>query len=376
MKRLVLVGGGHAHVEVLRRFGLRREPGVEITLINTSRHTVYSGMLPGLVAGHYGWRACFIDLEVLARFAGARLLRDIAVGLDLERKLVRCVDGAEVAYDIASVDVGSVVNMPAVPQPDRHSIPVKPVQRFIFAWDGLVHEAGDRELNLVVVGAGAAGIELCLSMQHRLRQRVPHNRVKYGVVTLTADILLDHNAGVRARMRRVLRARGVAIRTGSEVVGIHDRNLVLKGGEAMPADHVVWAAGPAAPRWLGDSGLRTDDQGFVLIDDSLRSLSHPDVFAAGDIATMVHHPRPKSGVYAVRQGPPLAANLRSALRGDTPRIFEPQSVALQLITTGDRNAIASWGPLHAEGGWIWRWKDRIDRRFMRRYAVARLRFTA
>jgi selenide,water dikinase len=369
VKRLVLVGGGHAHVEVLRRFGLQREAGVEITLINTGRHTVYSGMLPGLVAGHYGWRACFIDLEVLARFAGARLLRDIAVGLDLERKLVRCADAAEVPYDIASVDVGSVPNTPAAAQPDRQGMPVKPVQRFISAWDGFVHQAGDRELNLVIVGAGAAGIELCLSMQYRLRQRVPNNRVKFGVIALSPDILPDHNAGVRERMRRVLQARGVAVRTGSRVVGLDDHNLVLESGNAVPADQVIWATGPAAPRWLGDSGLRTDELGFVLVDDGLRSLSRPDVFAVGDIATMVHHPRPKSGVYAVRQGPPLAANLRLALRGDTPRAFEPQSIALQLITTGDRNAIASWGPLHAEGGWVWRWKDRIDRRFMRRYAA-------
>jgi selenide, water dikinase len=369
VKRLVLVGGGHAHVEVLRRFGLRREPGVQVTLINTSRHTVYSGMLPGLVAGHYGWRACFIDLEVLARLTGARLLRDIAVGLDLERKLVRCADGAEVPYDVVSVDVGSVANIPPVPQSDRHAMPVKPVQRFLSAWDGLVHEAGDRELNLVVVGAGAAGVELCLSMQYRLQQRIPHHRAKFCVITFTANILPDHNARVRSRMERVLRARGVAIRTDSCVVRMDERNLVLENGVAVPADYVVWATGPAAPRWLRDSGLRTDDRGFVLIDDSLRSLSHPDVFAAGDVATMVHHARPKSGVYAVRQGPPLASNLRAALRGDLPRVFEPQSVALQLITTGDRNAIASWGPLHAEGGWVWRWKDRIDRRFMRRYAV-------
>jgi selenide, water dikinase len=368
VKRLVLVGGGHAHVEVLRRFGLQREPGVEITLINTSRHTVYSGMLPGLVAGHYSWRACFIDLEVLARFAWARLLRDIAVGLDPDRKLVRCADAAEVPYDLVSVDVGSVANASGVPQSGRHGIPVKPIQRFLSAWDGLVHEVGERELNLVVVGAGAAGIELCLSMQYRLQQRVPHNRVKFGVLALSADILPDHNAGVRERMGRVLHARGVAVRTGSRVVRMDDHNLVLEGGNAVPADQVIWATGPAAPRWLADSGLRTDDAGFVLVDDSLRSLSRPDVFAAGDIATIVHHPRPKSGVYAVRQGPPLAANLRLALRGDTPRAFEPQSVALQLITTGDHNAIASWGPLCAEGRWVWRWKDRIDRRFMRRYS--------
>lgn len=370
MKQLVLVGGGHAHVEVLRRFGLQREAGVEITLINTSRHSVYSGMLPNLVAGHYSWRACSIDLEVLTRFAKARLLRDIAVGLDLQRKLVRCADGAEVGYDIVSLDVGSLVKTPAVPQVDRHSLPLKPVQRFLSAWDGLVHEAGDHELNLVVVGAGAAGVELCLAMQHRLRQRVPHNRVQFCVVTFAAEILPDHNAGVRARVERVMRERGVRIRTGGCVLSMLEGGLVLEGGEVLPADYVVWATGPAAPRWLGDSGLQTDEQGFILIEDSLRSLSHQDVFAAGDIATMLHHPRPKSGVYAVRQGPPLAANLRLALRGETPRAFEPQSVALQLITTGDRNAIASWGPLHAEGRWIWRWKDRIDRRFMYRYAVA------
>ncbi len=369
MKRLVLVGGGHAHVEVLRRFGLQREAGVEITLINTSRHTVYSGMLPGLIAGHYGWRACFIDLEVLARFAGARLLRDIAIGLDLERKLVRCADAAEVGYDIASVDVGSVPATPALASPDRQGLPVRPVQRFISAFDGFVHQAGDRELHLVVVAADAAGIELCLSMQYRLQQRVPHNRVRFSVIESSADILPDHNAGVRKRVRRVLQARGVAVRTGSRVVGMDDRGLMLEGGDVMPADQIIWATGPAAPRWLGDSGLRTDDSGFVMIDDSLRALSHPNVFAVGDIAAMVHHPRTRSGVHAMRQGPQLAANIRLALRGDTPRAFEPQSVALQVITTGDRNAIAFWGPLRAEGRWVWRWKDRIDRRFMRRYAA-------
>ena len=326
-------------------------------------------MLPGLIAGHYGWRACFIDLEVLARFAGARLLRDIAIRLDLERKLVRCADATEVGYDIVSVDVGSVANAPAVVESDRRGMAVRPVQRFVSAWDGFVHQAADQELNLVVVCAGAAGIELCLSMQHRLQRRVPHNRVKFGLVALGADILPDHNAGVRERVRRVLQARDVAVRAGSGVVGIDHHHLVLEGGNAVPADQVVWATGPAAPRWLGDSGLRTDDAGFVLVDDSLRSVSRPDVFAAGDIATMVHYPRPKSGVYAVRHGPPLAANLRLALRGDAPRAYEPQSIALQVITTGDRNAIASLGPLHTEGGWVWRWKDRIDRRFMRKYAV-------
>jgi selenide,water dikinase len=366
-RRLLLVGGGHAHVEVLRRFGLRPEPNVEITLINAGRHTVYSGMLPGLVAGHYGWRACFIDLEVLARFANARLLRDIATGLDLERKLVHCADAAEVAYDVVSIDVGSVANTQIVPHSERHGLALKPVQRFLSAWDGLVHEAGSAELDIAIVGAGAAGVELSLSMQHRMQQRVPDNRAKFSLITLTPEILPDHNPGVRRRMERVLRFRGVTIKTSSHVVGVAERALLLEGGSAVAADRVVWATGPAAPRWLGGSGLRTDERGFVLVKDSLQSLSHAEVFAAGDIATMVNHPRPKSGVYAVRQGPPLASNLRASLRGEPPRAYEPQAVALQLITTGDRNAIASWGSLCAEGSWVWRWKDAIDRRFVARY---------
>jgi selenide,water dikinase len=368
VKRLVLVGGGHAHVEVLRRFGLERERGVEITLINTGRHAVYSGMLPGLVAGHYGWRACFIDLEVLAKFAGARLLRDIAIRLDLQRKLVRCADAVEVPYDIVSVDVGSVVNAPVS---EGHGLPVKPVPQFLSALDELTHEAEGRDLDIVIVGAGAAGIELCLSIQHRLQRRLPQRRCRFSVVAETSEILPDHNLSVRRRMERVLRSRGVVIKTKSRALQARDHCLLLGDGDSLTADRVVWATGPAAPRWLGDSGLRTDDQGFVLIDDSLRSVSHPEVFAAGDIATMLHHRRPKSGVYAVRQGPPLAANLRMSLRGDAPRTFEPQSVALQLITTGDRSAVASWGPLCAEGAWVWHWKDFIDRRFMRRYAVGK-----
>lgn len=366
-RRLLLVGGGHAHVEVLRRFGLRPEPNVEITLINAGRHTVYSGMLPGLIAGHYGWRACFIDLEVLARFANARLLRDIATGLDLERKLVHCADAAEVAYDIVSIDVGSVANANTVPHSERHGLLVKPVQRFLSAWDGLVHEAGGAELAIAIVGAGAAGVELCLSMQHRLRQRGPDNRAQFSLITLTPDILPDHNPRVRCRMERVLRARGVIIKTNSHVVGVDERKLELEDGSSLPADRAVWATGPAAPRWLGASGLRTDERGFVLVNDSLQSLSHADVFAAGDIATMANHPRPKSGVYAVRQGPPLADNLRAVLRGEPLRTYEPQPVALQLITTGERNAIGSWGSLCAEGHWVWRWKDAIDRRFVARY---------
>lgn len=373
MRRLVLVGGGHAHVEVLRRFGRSPPVGVELTLISASRHTVYSGMLPGLVAGHYGWRACHIDLALLSRFARAHFLRDIAVGLDLERQRVRCADAVEVPYDIVSLDVGSVgAALPGQPSdgggpPSHAAISVRPVERFLVAWDGVVQQAMTRALRVVVVGGGPGGVELCLAMQYRLRERAPQHSAQFAIVTDAQAILADHNAGVRARFERVLRERGVTVLTGRRAGAMRDGRLAFDGGESIAADYVVWASGPAAPRWLRESGLNADADGFALVDDCLCSTSHPNVFAAGDIATMLHHARPKSGVYAVRQGPPLAENLRLALREHPPRTYEPQSNALQLITSGDRCAVASWGGMSAEGAWVWRWKNWIDRRFMERY---------
>lgn len=369
MKRLVLLGGGHAHVEVLRRFARSPLTGVDVTLINATRHTVYSGRLPGLVAGHYGWRACHIDLAVLSRQSRAHLLRDIAIGIDLERKSVRCADAVEVPYDIVSIDVGSVPNLPALQQAS-HDLPVRPVERFLAAWDGLIYEAGERPLHIAIVGAGAGGVELCLAMQHRLRQRAPRYPARFTVISAAAEILPDHAGSVRDRFDKVLRARGVEVKRGSRVVGADERGLLLEGGEHVHADKVIWVTGPAAPRWLGECGLRTDANGFVVTDDCLRSLSHPEVFAVGDLATTVNRVWPKSGVYAARQGPPLAENLRLVLRGHPPRTFEPSALALHFVSTGDRNAVASLGAVSVEGPWVWRWKDWVDRQFMLRYAPA------
>jgi selenide, water dikinase len=370
MKRLLLLGGGHAHIEVIRRFGLAPPPDTEITLVSAGRYTAYSGMLPGLVAGHYGWRTVHIDLEVLCRFARVRRLHDIAVGLDLERKLVHCADAVEIAYDLVSVDVGSAPSHPGDGRDDRTLLPLRPVQRFLPAWEGLIHEASERDVEIAVVGGGAGGVELCLAMHHRLRSRTPQHSARFGLFTLDAQILPGHSAGVRRRFERVLQERAVAVRTSSHAVRVDQGALLLETGDKVHADRVVWVTGPAAPRWLGQSGLRTDAEGFVLVDDHLQSVSHPEVFAAGDAATMVSYVRPKSGVFAVRQGPALAENLRLVLRDQAPRAYEPQSVALQLISTGGRHAVASWGPLSAEGAWVWRWKDAIDRRFVRKYRVA------
>jgi selenide,water dikinase len=366
MKQLVLVGGGHSHVEVLRRFALQPPPGAELALISPDRFTAYSGMLPGLVAGHYSFEQCHIDLARLAAAARARFVTDRASAIDLGERRVCCESGPSLSYDLLSLDIGSVPPVGDIAGAREHGIPVKPVDRFLAGWDRIQAQASKRTLHVLVVGGGAGGVEIALAMQHRLRGAAA--AANLCVVTDRDAILPGHAGGVRRRMLRILRARGVAIRTRSRVVAVEQGLARLQDGTSIRSDAVVWATGASVPAWLRESGLATDASGFVLVNENLQSVSHAEVFAAGDAATISGHPRAKSGVHAVRQGPPLEQNLRRALTGEKLEPYFPQPIALALISTGDKYAIASWGPLSWAGDWVWRWKDRIDRRFMRRYA--------
>ena len=365
MKRLVLAGGGHSHVEVLLRFGRNPVPGVELTLISPGRHTPYSGMLPGLVAGHYTWAQSHIDLERLCRFAGAHHLDDRLAGLDLYAKRARCESGDERSFDLLSLDIGSIPPLPAVPDAVAHGIAVKPVEDFLDAWAELQRQARERRLRVVVVGGGAGGVELTLAMQHRLQSIGA--KTQFSIVTDSERILPDHARGVRRRLECVLAQRGVKTHAGRRAIAAEPGYLVLEDDIHVAADRIIWATGANAAPFLHQSGLRTDNAGFVLMDENLQSISPTGIFAAGDVASMVARPRPKSGVYAVRQGPPLADNLRRALTEQMLEPYFPQPVALALISTGDKYAIASWGPLAWAGAWVWRWKDRIDRRFVEKY---------
>ena len=363
---LVLVGGGHAHVHVLKRFGMRPVLGVRVTLIARDVETPYSGMLPGFVAGHYRYDECHIDLLRLARFAGARLIHDAAVGLDRTRREVLCGDHPPIRYDIVSLDIGSTPQRNTVPGAVEHTVPVKPIDRFATRWQSLLDRAQALgRLRLAVVGGGAGGVELALAAQHRLAGLLG---TPPEVTLVTRDTLLpSHNPRVRAKIARIFGERGIGTVAGNPVERVEPGRLVLAGGTAIVFDEALWVTEAAAAPWLPDTGLALDSGGFVEIDEYLRSPSDPLVFAAGDVATMRGHPRDKSGVYAVRAGPKLAENLRRALAGLPPRRAVPQRRALALIGTGDGHAIASRGRFAAEGAWLWRLKQGIDRRWMRGY---------
>ena len=366
-RRLLLVGGGHSHVEVIRRWGLDPEPGVAVTLLSPDRHTPYSGMLPGFIAGHYRFGDCHIDLDNLCRRSGVARVENALSAIELARRTVQCEGGSEHAYDIVSLDTGSTPVLAPIPGATEFGIPVKPVARFLEHWAALRAAAGTATPDIAVVGAGAAGVEVTLAMQYRIH--ADGGRAHFTLVSDGPTILASHPAGVQQRFAAILRARGITVRLQAPVQGAEEYGLRLAGGERLRADHVIWITGAAAPAWAHDCGLQTDAAGFIAVDAHLQSLSHPGVFAAGDVATMTATPHPKSGVYAVRQGPPLAENLRRALRGAPLLRYHPQRMALALISTGDRCAVASYGPLSVWGNWVWRWKDRIDTAFMRRYRM-------
>ncbi len=372
MKKLILIGGGHAHVEVLRLFGLRRLSEVDITLVSPGRHTPYSGMLPGLVAGHYTFEQCHIDLQPLAACAGARLVWAEARTLDAARRVLTLSDGGTLAYDVASINTGSVPQAQHVPGVAEHAIPVKPVAGFLAAWETLMARVKAGEVRAIaVVGGGAAGVEMLLAMQYRFAQMQPRMTLQYHLITDTPRVLAQHAQGVRAALERSLARKGVSVHGGLRVTRVEAAALIAcdtaQREQRINADAVVWITGGAAPAWLAHSGLALNDDKFINVNKYLQSTSHANVFAAGDCATLAGEVYPKSGVYAVRQGPVLAGNLRNALDGAALAAYTPQPRALALISTGERHAIASWGALSFHGNWVWRWKDRIDQAFMAKY---------
>lgn len=370
MKRLVLVGGGHAHIEVLRRFGIARESGVEIVLVSPDRFTPYSGMIPGWIAGHYRFEDCHIDLERLAAFAGARFVPARAAALDPARRDIALDSGSPIDFDVISLDTGST--SPMLPDIDIAAavMPVKPIAVFAAGLTPLDRRIGSGAVRrMVMVGGGVASVEVLLALEHRLAQQGQAPRVSYAVVTDRPEILPGQNRRARLLLERVLAARQIAVHTGFDVVRISESAIHAADGRVLPVDVTILATGAAAPAWPAESGLACDDRGFVRVDASLQSISHPGAFAAGDVASLVGHAVPKAGVYAVRQGPVLAANLRRALRGEPLGKYEPQTRALALIATGGRHAVGARGSLALSAGWLWALKDRIDRRFMARYTA-------
>jgi selenide,water dikinase len=370
VKRLVLLGGGHAQVEVLRLLAGEADTPAAVTLISPRPALLYSGMVPGVIAGHYREGDCTIDLAGLAARANVAFLQTSGVLVNTAMKEVICANGAVVPYDVLSIDVGAQPRAAKLAGVAGHAIAVRPLERFLRGWERVLAGALEGRVRAItMVGGGAAGVELAAAMQYRLAGRMGEAAPHVRIVTDTPVLLPEYGDRVRARLLAILRKRDIGAHVSGPVEEVGADFVRLADGNMFASDATFWAAGAAAPAWLAVSGLGVDAQGFLAVKDSLQSVSHPEVFGAGDCATSVANPRAKAGVFAVRAGPALARNLRAALSGGALEDHVTSPRFLALLATGARHAIGAWGPLAFSGGWVWRWKDRIDRRFVAKYAA-------
>jgi pyridine nucleotide-disulfide oxidoreductase family protein len=367
MRHLVLGGGGHAHLAVLKALGRASPTDVAVTLVTPVPRQVYSGMLPGWIAGHYAREQCEIDLQALARAANVRLVQESIVGMDVNRRCVALSSGRHLEYDLLSLDVGSETDTSWLELLGERLLPVRPLGEFLDRWPAVLEAASKRAgFKLVIVGSGAAAVEIALAARHAFQRSGIRGDVE--LIASEMGMLPGFARSVRGRARRAaLRAR-LGVRKGPAVAT--EEGLMLPDGALISADCVIAATGGVAPCWLRLGGPTLDERGFVAVDRTQRSVSHSNVFAAGDVCARQDASLDRSGVHAVHTGPVLAANLRATLAGQSLRCYRPRRRSLYLLACGSRRAVASWGGWSAEGKWVWRWKDRIDRGFVNLHSLA------
>ena len=410
-KEVVFIGGGHAHVHVLKMLAM--EPpenikGVRFTLITRDVETPYSGMIPGYVAGFYNRKECHVDLYRLCTFANIRFIHATVSNIDTNRKLISCSDGRPlIKYTYLSLDIG--IHPKPLPMSSSSSsrttiqpvnvTPVKPIDSFAKRWERIrertkINAKQNKILWLYVVGGGAGGCELSFCMYERLKQDlisigVDYKLLKMVLIQRGSTLLPTHNEHVQKLVKERMEGK-IKVMTNTEVIGMDDKKLSIRSSSSSSSkskskknkkkndkdkisylnyDEVVWCTQASGQNWVKETCLATTEDGFVIVHPTLQSINTPDVFAVGDIAHLHENPRPKAGVFAVRAGPPLLKNILLKLQGKPLEAWKPQDQFLGIIGTGDGNAIASKGPLAVSGEYIWELKDSIDRKWMAMYTT-------
>ncbi len=378
VKHLVLVGGGHSHLAVLRRLGMKPVPGLQVTLITRDVVTPYSGSLPAYLAGTYTYEQMHIDLSPLAQFAGARLIQQAIDHIDITGQTIHLKDRPPVHFDVLSLNTGSEPDSSLIEGADQHAIGIKPIDTLLEHWQVIREEAisaaqSKQAYQLAIVGGGPASIEFLLAVQAAINTELglPVNSasaLKLSLICAQETILSDHNSNVQQFAAGELKTRGIEVLLNKSVSRITERNLVCSDGSTIAADRIFYATGASLPSWLKELGLQLSEDNFIAVNKHLQSISHDYVFVAGDAATIANEPRPKSGVYAVRHGKILAHNLIAFARGKRLQRYRPQRQALALLSLSNGKAIASRGRLFFQGRLAWRLKHRIDTAFLRKYS--------
>lgn len=365
VRDICLIGGGHSHVLLIRQWAMNPLPGVRLSLVSSAIQTPYSGMLPGLIAGHYSVDDVHVDLLRLCAWAGVRFIEDTVVGLDLNLKQIQFTRRPSIEFDALSLDTGSTPDL-SVPGSQEFVTPVKPVHNFYARWQLLLnrlHLPSTQSLSIGVVGSGAGGFELVTAMRHAL----PDSKATFYWFLRDSSPIKGRADKVGQLALTAARRIGIKIIDNFDVEYVRAGQLVAADGREFELDEILWCTAAVGPGWPKAAGLSVDKRGFVATSETLQSVSHPFVFATGDIGTQVPTPSTKAGVFAVRQAPYLFINLRAYILGESFKPYKPQKDFLSLMATGGKSAIASRGPVAFEAKWVWLWKDHIDQQFMRQF---------
>lgn len=374
-RRLCLVGGGHSHAIVIRQLRARLISGLDsklkIMLISPDRYTPYSGMLPGLVAGHYSYEDCHIDLHRLCEWAGIQFVCATVSRIDPDNRLIYSgTSDHTLQYDLLSINTGSRPAIDDIAGACAFGCAVKPVKSFLDRWNGWLnnHCHSQQQQHIIIVGGGAAGVEVLLAMHYKLNQTTAIKAV-FTLINRHDTILATHNLAVQQFFKQHLSSLNIQVINNAIVTAIDNTQLHLNNGASLCYDFAAWAIHAGAQPWHAASRIACDPMGFITVDRYLRSTSHANIFATGDCAAFLPRKLPKAGVYAVRQAPVLFNNLLAA-HGNRPLVaYKPQQHFLSLLTTGKRHAVASRDVFFFRGKWVWYWKNHIDRKFMRRFIV-------
>ncbi len=370
MKNLVLIGAGHAHAFVLEAFAQRPDPTVAITVVSDSPLAAYSGSVPAWLAGDCSLRDTQIDVAALCQRAGATLLESPVVNLNHNAQHATLANGQRLSFDVASINVGSTLELPA-PHGDRlpYLLAMRPLSSLHHRWQALQARIqtlpGGSTQQIVSVGGGAASCETLMSVLAQLRYHRADIDWQGHLLSASPTLLGDAGWLPRQLTRRALKRAGIQLHQGRGNALV-DGGVQDDQGQTLPADIVLWATGAVGHPWLSKTTLPLDEKRFIPTERTLAVTGIPQLFAAGDCAQF-KPPLPKAGVYAVRQGPVLAENLRAACHSESLAYWKPPKRVLALIGTGDGHAIACRGQVGFAGKWVWKWKKRIDARFIARF---------
>eukprot|EP01047_Picozoa_sp_COSAG01_P053514 COSAG01_NODE_5745_length_4062_cov_1.625284_2_plen_473_part_00 len=383
-KRVVLVGGGHAHVQVIKALNTHARPAdMEVVLIDPQCEASYSGMVPGCVSGLYTEDETKIKLQPLADWAGLTFINHSVEDIDLGRRTLFLPGGHTVGFDVVSIDIGSTTRgFEDVPGAKKYTVPTRPISALNMRIGAAAKQllaaqdpGSEKTVSVAVVGGGAAGIELAFGMKARwkslLADAAHAMAVQVTLLNRGDRILAGESDMCRRALEHELTAHGILVRHKCSVAEVCASSVRLSSGEEIASDCVIWATGaschPLASK-LQSRGLAADQHGWLQVGPNLQSLSCPAVFAAGDCSTIVslngNPPPPKAGVYAVRSGPILIHNLVNYVQGKALVNYAPQADFLRLLMCGDGTALGFRFGIAFSGQWVWKLKDHIDVMFM------------